>query len=95
MTGRQGENQSNQFNLKWDIEEVGVVLGTGSERTGDKDQLKKFQGNLSIKLCKRIDNPQDVAHIPRYIKEQWNFMDGKNPKKLTDKGRDDPVESAF
>ena len=40
---------------------------------------------------KNIDNPQDIAPITKDTKNLWEFMDGNNTKKQTDKGKEDPM----
>ena len=41
----------------------------------------------------QLGKPQDIAPIPKDIKGPRTIMTGNMPKKLTDQGKDEPVES--
>ena len=68
------------------------VLGTRSKRPCDKDQFRKFQEKLIQYVMQNINDPQDIAPIPKDTKDPWTSNNGSNPNKLADKGKEDPME---
>ena len=85
---RQGKKSSTLFDFKGYLEEARTVIRKRSGRKSDKYQFKKFQEKLIQYVMKNIDNPHDIAPIPKTINNLWNFMDGNKPKKYNDKGKE-------
>ena len=79
--------------FKGDAEGVGVVLGTRSDSSGDRDCLNKFQEKLNQYSTQHIDYRQVIPPMPKYNKDPWLIMKVNHIKKLTHQGNMDPVDS--
>ena len=43
----------------------------------------------------KVQNPRNIAPIPKDIRATWSIINGKNPNKISNKGKEYPVESSI